>query len=554
MTSQRAIAQGGCARIYDAVFAGQRVALKVMSDSEEHAPQEVDAVRACAGCRCQRLPFTLCHPTRVTVVICLSPCRAALLPWLQLTFLTSRPHKNVLKLVGKPFNIGPRVCVPLEMCDGDLLAVASPTLTASRAGRETFARVFTQAVAGLLHCHAVGVYHLDVKPDNLLMVGDGVVKLADWGYAVLRGGSDVSSGRGRAGRRDRPATVGERLSTVAVAATECGTIEYAAPEALQASRANAAAKQQLKAQAVEERPRSRHGGGTGTTGRDASGLLGRVVNKCRAAVTSRASRGRVHPHDAVVDGSRPSAGAAALVSFDAEKADVWSLGITMVVVMTGYYPWRSAIPTDSRYSQWVSAWRKVGRVHPLTSPPGRPPLSSGGGGKPRTLAPVPLASSWDCESVGINSASPSSVSSRTSSPLQLFASFEHCRSPPMSPARGGCAASHEFFGPPLVGRARGGDAAASDRDATYSLATLLHRLTLANDRVIDDKAECSGRVDASQRSTLDTEPCRRALLQLIASMLNPDPAQRPDLLTVHHRLQGIAGVLGVADVEVVHLA
>ena len=61
-------------------------------------------------------------------------------------------------------------------------------------------------------------------------------------------------------------------------------------------------------------------------------------------------------------------------------------------------------------------------------------------------------------------------------------------------------------------------------------------------------------MDASQRSTLDTEPCRRALLQLIASMLNPDPAQRPDLLTVHHRLQGIAGVLGVADVEVVHLA
>ena len=43
---QRVIAEGGCAKVYDAVFGGQRVALKVMSGAEEHAMHEVDVVRA----------------------------------------------------------------------------------------------------------------------------------------------------------------------------------------------------------------------------------------------------------------------------------------------------------------------------------------------------------------------------------------------------------------------------------------------------------------------------------------------------------------------------
>ena len=473
------------------------------------------------------------------------------------------------------------MCLPLELCDTDLLTIASSTLTASTAGRSLFARVFTQAFAGLAHCHAVGVYHLDVKPDNLLMVGDGVVKLADWGYAVRHGASE------RLGSAATVAFAGAGAATHnrdPVLATDCGTVEYAAPEALHASRANAAAKKLGERGAAAEggssptarRSGSRGGVGTsrggGSCSPSSSGLLGRVVNKCRVALTGRPALDRVYPHDAMVDAGgivSPSA-ASTLVSFDAEKADVWSLGLTMLVVMTGYYPWRSASPTDSRYSQWLSAWRKVGRVHPLTSPPGRPPLSSSGGGggaKPRTpggaASRSPSAASGntgyvDCESVGINSAAPSAVSSRTSSPLLRSTIFEHCRSPPASPVASSPGSGLHGSGTVLTIKLplrQHVDTAGGHRtglesplgpavtDVTFGLAAVLHNLT-------QPAEDASGAKGTSTTGTglhhagsaaLDTEPCRRAILQLIASMLNPDPTQRIGLSTAHRRLLEILG-------------
>ncbi len=46
------------------------------------------------------------------------------------------------------------------------------------------AAFFAQAASGLLHCHSHGVFHLDVKPENLLVSGT-CVKVADFGLAVL---------------------------------------------------------------------------------------------------------------------------------------------------------------------------------------------------------------------------------------------------------------------------------------------------------------------------------------------------------------------------------
>lgn len=39
---------------------------------------------------------------------------------------------------------------------------------------------------GLCFLHANGVLHLDVKPDNIYRDADGVLKLGDFGLAVLR--------------------------------------------------------------------------------------------------------------------------------------------------------------------------------------------------------------------------------------------------------------------------------------------------------------------------------------------------------------------------------
>jgi serine/threonine protein kinase len=64
-----------------------------------------------------------------------------------------------------------------------------------------------QVVAGLLHAHAQGVWHLDVKPDNVLLANSGSdpagggssVRVADFGAASLsqwtcqRGGTKESA-------------------------------------------------------------------------------------------------------------------------------------------------------------------------------------------------------------------------------------------------------------------------------------------------------------------------------------------------------------------------
>jgi serine/threonine-protein kinase len=64
-----------------------------------------------------------------------------------------------------------------------------------------------QACAGLAHAHQAGIVHRDIKPQNLLLQADGVLKVADFGIA-----------RGSSG------------ATITVAGTLLGTAGYMAPE------------------------------------------------------------------------------------------------------------------------------------------------------------------------------------------------------------------------------------------------------------------------------------------------------------------------------------
>ncbi|KAF7012018.1 hypothetical protein CFC21_026255 [Triticum aestivum] len=79
-------------------------------------------------------------------------------------------------------------------------------------------RLFVQLVSALAHVHSRGVFHRDVKPENLLLDEHGDLKLTDFGLCVLA---------------DR------HLGADGLAATSCGSPAYVAPEILYKKRYDA---------------------------------------------------------------------------------------------------------------------------------------------------------------------------------------------------------------------------------------------------------------------------------------------------------------------------
>jgi serine/threonine protein kinase len=124
-------------------------------------------------------------------------------------------HPNVVRV----FDVGEddgRPFIAMEYVEGETLA----ELVAQRAPLPAAeaARLGTQMCAGLAAAHAAGLVHRDVKPQNLLLSTDGVLKLGDFGIAA---GHD-----------------GTRLT---LAGTVLGTAGYLAPEQARGEEVTAAA-------------------------------------------------------------------------------------------------------------------------------------------------------------------------------------------------------------------------------------------------------------------------------------------------------------------------
>src|SRR5215831_6139981 len=90
-------------------------------------------------------------------------------------------HPNVVRV----FDVGEddgRPFIAMEYVEGETLAELI-----ARRGRLPAAEAATlgmQMCSGLAAAHAAGLVHRDVKPQNLLLGTDGVLKLGDFGIAV----------------------------------------------------------------------------------------------------------------------------------------------------------------------------------------------------------------------------------------------------------------------------------------------------------------------------------------------------------------------------------
>ncbi|KAG1047876.1 hypothetical protein G6F43_009701 [Rhizopus delemar] len=89
-------------------------------------------------------------------------------------------HQHVVQVYDLLKDKRGRWCTVMEYCaGGDLLSILHQfDLTDNEIDC-----LFKQLLIGLNHIHASGVAHRDIKPDNLILTTDGLLKIADFGVA-----------------------------------------------------------------------------------------------------------------------------------------------------------------------------------------------------------------------------------------------------------------------------------------------------------------------------------------------------------------------------------
>jgi len=93
-------------------------------------------------------------------------------------------HKNIAKME-KYFNHGSEMCMVFEYVEGsDLFTFLSKA--DFEPFPETFvSKVFLQILKAMNYAHKKGVFHRDLKLENVMLTFDGKVKIVDWGLAVI---------------------------------------------------------------------------------------------------------------------------------------------------------------------------------------------------------------------------------------------------------------------------------------------------------------------------------------------------------------------------------
>ena len=143
--------------------------------------------------------------------------------------MTPLHHPNLVRLYGGVWNEGAdKLCIVLEFCANGSLKTFLKGSKSSWAGlRHSLAVGTAKGIAYLHHELAEPLIHRDIKPDNILVGGDVVAKLADFGESTR---FDMKAAK-------RNSAAGEDALTM----TMVGTKMYCAPEVITGERYNESA-------------------------------------------------------------------------------------------------------------------------------------------------------------------------------------------------------------------------------------------------------------------------------------------------------------------------
>jgi serine/threonine protein kinase len=110
-----------------------------------------------------------------------------------LNILTNKNCPNIVQLMDKKESLEPKQNQSImEYCEYDLTGL----LKTRRLTPDHVRCYFRQLITGLESCHSTHIIHCDVKPGNILVHPNNLVKLADFGVAVIYSGETVSQYNG----------------------------------------------------------------------------------------------------------------------------------------------------------------------------------------------------------------------------------------------------------------------------------------------------------------------------------------------------------------------
>jgi len=101
----------------------------------------------------------------------------------EIKLLQELEHPNVMKVL-EIFNHEQNINIVMPFMDIDLSDVVNSDVVISAADIKSYMKMIVQ---GVDYCHHNWVLHRDLKPGNILVGSDGVLKLADFGLAKLYG-------------------------------------------------------------------------------------------------------------------------------------------------------------------------------------------------------------------------------------------------------------------------------------------------------------------------------------------------------------------------------